>query len=188
MPSAHHKEATTLSTEIPLLRVGKTLFRLSGSDGEVVLAYVTGRVFIELQQLEFAIISFLNILSGGSGEPGPPFDVFASKTFGNLLREMRNHNFLAHIANEMDTVKKKRDFFIHKFLFHRYGGPMMTTGDEYEALIQEARGLSSLFSGATCILGDFMVHKSSLAMFVVKVDSQTDEWTITELETAKRKR
>jgi hypothetical protein len=177
-----------LSTEIPVLRVGKALFRLSGSEGEVVLAYVIGRVFIELQQLEFAIISFLNILSGGSGEPGPPFDVFASKTFGNLLREMRNHNFLTPIASEMDVVKKKRDFFVHKFLFHRYGGPMMTTGDEYEALIHEASDLSGLFSGATRRLDDFMVHKSSLAMFVVKVDPQTGEWTITEAKIAKRKR
>ena len=28
-----------------------------------------------------------------------------------------------------------------------------------------------------------MVHQSSLAMFVVKVDPQPDEWTITESET-----
>ena len=106
----YRKSAGTLSKEIPVPRVGKTLFRLSGSDGEVVLVYMIGRAFVELQQLEFAIISFLHILSDGSGEQSPSFDVFALSTFGNLLRGMNNHNFLARISDDMGVVKKRRDF------------------------------------------------------------------------------
>ena len=112
------------------LQVGRTIYRVSDSDAETALAHALGCTFIELQQLEFSIISFLNLLAGGTGEPGPSFDVFASRTFGNLVREMRKHTFLEHLADEIQSTKERRDFFVHKFLFHRYGGPMPISGYE----------------------------------------------------------
>jgi hypothetical protein len=83
------------------LHIGQTIYRMAETDGEKALAHAIGRAFIELQQLEFCIVSFLNILSGGSADPAPSFDVFASKTFGNLVREMRTHTFLQRLADEM---------------------------------------------------------------------------------------
>lgn len=171
-----------LSTEgqMPDLRIGQTVYRLSDPAGEVALAHAIGRAFVELQQLEFSIISYLNNLSGGSVDSGASFDVFASKTFGNLVREMRKHTFLERLGDEMQIVKEKRDFFVHKFLFHRYGGPMMTRDDEYEQLIHEARGLGRLFSSAARRFDDFMLDKSSIAMFVATVDPETGEMSIRE--------
>jgi hypothetical protein len=160
------------------LQVGQTIYRMSDSDAETALAHALGRTFIELQQLEFSIVSFLNLLAGGASEPGPPFDVFASKTFGNLVREMRKHTFLKHLADEMQSTKETRDFFVHRFLFHRYGGPMMTTDEEYELLIREAHSAGNLLNRTRHRLDDFMVDKSPLAMFVATADSETGEITI----------
>jgi hypothetical protein len=170
------------------LRIGETTYRLSGTDGETALAHALGRAFIGLQQLEYSIISFLNILVGGTGEPSPSFNVFASKTFGNLVNEMRKHTFLERLANEMRPIKEKRDFFIHKFLFHRYGGPMMTTDPEYEALIRDAHDLGHCFFEAKKRFEDFLVNKSSIAMFVATVDPVTGEMTIRESEALKGQR
>ena len=161
---------------------------LPGSDAEVVLSYAIGRAFVELQQLEYGIISFLNILSGGTNDPGPGFDVFASKTFGNLIREMRRHAFLVALAGEMQLTKDKRDFFVHKFLFHRYGGELMTSDDEYEVLIQEAHALGALFGNAKTRFQDFMIDRSSIEMFAVKVDPDTGEIVIRESEAMNARR
>jgi hypothetical protein len=167
------------------LQIGGMTYRLSGTDGEVALAHVLGRTFIELQQLEFAIISFLNILSGGTVEPGASFNVFASKTFGNLIREMRKHTFLVSLADTMQGTKERRDFFVHKFLFHRYGGPLFTTNADYEALILEADDLAKLFATSMSRFQDFMVEKSSIAMFVATIDPVSGEMTIAESNAAK---
>ncbi|HVY17313.1 MAG TPA: hypothetical protein VHB27_18970 [Rhodopila sp.] len=173
---------------MPNLRVGKNWYVLSGSDAEVVLGYAIGRAFVKLQQLEFGIISFLNMLSGGTNDPATGFDIFASKTFGNLVREMRRHTFLVALADEMQTTKAKRDFFIHKFLFHRYGGELMTTDEEYELLIQEAHELGALFGNAKTRFQDFMIDRSSIEMFAVKLDPHTGEIDIRESDAIKARR
>jgi hypothetical protein len=167
------------------LYIGQTIYRISGADGEVALAHVIGCTFIELQQLEFSIISFLNILSGGSVDPGPSFDVFASKTFGNLVREMRKHLFLQRLADEMQPTKEMRDHFVHKFLFHRYGGEHMTTDAEYELLIRDAHELGRVFHDTRIRFQEFMVNESSIAMFVATVDPETGEMTIRTSDDAK---
>jgi len=152
--------------------------RMAQTEGEIALAHAIGRAFIELQQLEFCVVSFLNILSGGSADPGPSFDVFASKIFGNLVREMRAHPFLQRLADEMQPTKERRDHFIHRFLFHRYGGEHMTTDEEYRSLICDAHELGRTFRGAMTRFQDFMVDKSSIEMFAASVDPQNGEITI----------
>jgi len=91
------------------LEIGNVRYVISGSDAEVALAHALGSTFIELQQLEFAVISYLNDLADrGTQVYDESFDVFASKTFGNLIRETSKHDFLTPIANEMIAVKEKR--------------------------------------------------------------------------------
>jgi hypothetical protein len=143
----------------------------------MALAHAIGRAFIELQQLEFCVISFLNLLSGGADQ-GPSFDVFASKTFGNLVREMRKHTFLQRLSNDMRSTKEKRDRFVHKFLFHRYGGEYLTTDSEYELLIRDAHDLGSVFCEAKMRFEEFMLDKSSLEMFMATIHPETGEMTI----------
>jgi hypothetical protein len=63
--------------------------------GETALAHAIGRAFI----------AFLKILSGGSADPGPSFDVFAAKTFGNLVREMRTYTFLRSFCRERNAAE-----------------------------------------------------------------------------------
>ena len=74
------------------LRIGSVRYRLAGSDSEIALSHALGNAFIELQQLEYTIISYLQALSEGKGDFNASFDLFSSKTFGNLLREMKNHS------------------------------------------------------------------------------------------------
>jgi len=81
------------------LKLGGALYRLSGSDCEIGLAHAIGSAFIELQQLEFAIVSYLSGLADdGTALYDASFDVFASKTFGNLIHEMERHDFLKPLA------------------------------------------------------------------------------------------
>jgi hypothetical protein len=170
-----------------VLHAGRVRYQISGSDPEIALAHALGIAFVELQQLEFAIISLLSDLAGGEGAIfDASFDVFASKTFGNLIREMDRHDFLRSLAKEMTTVKLKRDFFIHKFLFHRYGGATLTLDTEYEVLIKEAASLGDLFAQTRTRFHDFMLQNAPLVMLAAKRDPNTGELIIVESEFSKR--
>jgi hypothetical protein len=99
------------------LQVGKIRYRISGTDPEIALVHAFGSAFVELQQLEFTLISYLVSLAGRPSESEQAsFEVFSSKTFGSLIREMEKNTHLRPLAVEMLTAKAKRDFFIHKFL------------------------------------------------------------------------
>ena len=168
------------------LQAGRVRYRISGSNPEIALAHALGSTFIELQQLEFAIISFLSELAGNDGAIHEvSFDVFASKTFGNLIREMDRHDFLKSLAKEMATVKQKRDYFVHKFLFHRFGGEL-TLDSEYEELIQDATSLCDLFAQTRTKFHDFMLQNAPLVMLAAKRDSNTGELIIVESEFSKK--
>jgi hypothetical protein len=170
------------------LRAGNVRYRLSGSDCEIALSHALGRAFIELQQLEFTIISYLESLAGVTGMiDDHSFDLFASKTFGNLIREMEKHEFLQPLARNIRGVKEKRDFFIHKFLFHRFGGEL-TLDSEYEQLIREAADLADLFAVSRTKFDDFMLDKAPLMMFGAKRDAGSGEWIIVESEFSKLSR
>src|SRR5579863_387318 len=171
-----------------VLHAGRVRYEISGSDQEIALAHAMGTSFVELQQLEFAVISYLSELAGSEGALfDASFDVFASKTFGNLIREMNRHDFLKSLAEEMATVKLKRDFFIHKFLFHRYGGARLTLDAEYEELIRDAASLGDLFSQTRAKFHDFMLQNAPLAMLAAKHDPSSGELIIVESEFSKRK-
>jgi hypothetical protein len=169
-----------------VLHAGRVLYQISGSDPEIALAHALGSAFLELQQLEFAVISYLSGLAGNEGAVfDASFDVFASKTFGNLIREMDRHDFLKSLAKEMTTVKLKRDFFIHKFLFHRYGGAL-TLDVEYEDLIQETVSLGDLFAHTRTQFDDFMLQNAPLVMLAAKRDPNSGELIIVESEFSKK--
>jgi len=144
------------------------------------LAHAVGRTFIELQQLEFEIISFLSMLSEEPTSNDSSFDVLASKTLGNLLRAMEKCDYLGSLANELRTAKERRDFFIHRFLFHRYGGPEFTTDDEFELLIRDAIELGDMFAIARESFAKCMLNHAPLKMFAMKQDPETGEFEITE--------
>lgn len=170
------------------LNVGEARYPLFGTDEEIALAHAIGRAFIELQQLEFTIISNLDVLANGTIDNTGSFDVFAAKTFGNLLREMRKQPVLEPLAEEMQATKDRRDFFTHKFLFHRYGGPIFTAPAEYELLVQEAADLAVRFASARKSLDDVMLRSAPVAMFAGKIDPETGALTVVESEFAKRRR
>jgi hypothetical protein len=69
------------------LKIANIKYRISGSDPEVALAHALGATLIELQQLEYAVISFLTGLAGAdSTDFDASFDVFASKCLSeNIL-------------------------------------------------------------------------------------------------------
>ena len=169
------------------LKVGKIEYLISGTDPEIALAHVLGLAFIELQQLEFSIVSHLTGLSDDlSTTYDASFDVFASKTFGNLIREMNRHDFMKSLTTDMVAMKEKRDFFVHKFLFHRFGGEL-TTDSEYEDLIKDAADLGNLFANTRTKFMDFMLQNAPLMMFAAKRDSDTGEFIFVESEFSKRR-
>ena len=170
------------------LHVGQSCYRLTGLDTEIALAHAIGSAFLELQKLEFSIISYLDILAGGAINADATFDLFASKTFGNLLREMQKHELLRGLAADMRHTKERRDFFVHKFLFHRYAGGFLTTHSEYNALILEAHDLCALFAEAQIKFSDLMLDKAPVVMFGAKIDSATGEWVIVESKFARGNR
>lgn len=169
-------------------RFGGIRYHVSGSDSEAALAHAIGSTFIALQQLEFAVVSYLSGLADNGGAIyDASFDVFASKTFGNLIREMEMHDFLTLLAKDMAIVKQKRDFFIHKFLFNRYGGEL-TSDKDYEELIRDAASLRDLFAEARTKFHDFMLRNAPLVMFAAKRDPSTGELIIVESEFSKNQR
>lgn len=168
------------------LKAGSIRYRLSGTDCEIALSHAIGSAFVELQQLEFTIISYLCSLAEGSVSVDEQFDLFSSKTFGNLLREMNRHSFMAPLATDLLSVKKRRDFFVHKFLFHRFGGKDFTSDDEFEVLIRDAAELCGVFSAARTQFHDFMLQQAPVEMFAVKFDSETGEFIVKESEFSKR--
>lgn len=170
------------------LRIGQTVYRLSGSDCEIALAHAIGHAFIELQQLEFTIISYLDTLVGGGVGASASFDLFASKTFGNLAREMQKHVLSESLAETMRLTKERRDFFVHKFLFHRFGGVLFTSECEYETLIKEAHDTGALFADTHLQFDEHMLAKSQLVMFAGRVDPVTGELTIVKSEFTKPRR
>jgi hypothetical protein len=167
------------------LQVGQARYAVQGSDCEIALAHAIGSGFIELQQLEFMIISYLDILTnGGVSEGGSSFELFASKTFGNLLREMRKHPTLTDLADEMQVTKERRDFFTHQFLFHRYGGELFTTEADYELLVCDACDLGNLFAKSRKRFDDLMLKTAPIAMIAGQTDADTGETIIVETEHA----
>jgi hypothetical protein len=168
------------------LRIGKIRYYLSGSDHEIALTHALGSTFVELQQLEFTLISSLvNLAENVESTEDASFDVFASKTFGNLIRAMAQHDFLTSLAKQMLSVKEKRDFFVHKFLFHRYGEEF-TTDAEYTELIAEATSLGGLFAEARAKFHDFMLQNAPLVILAIKRDSNSGEFIIVESEFSKK--
>jgi hypothetical protein len=167
------------------LRVGQVRYRLSGSDCEIALAHALGRALIELQQLEFTIASYLEVLASRTMNVNSSFDLFASKTFGNLVREMQKHELLTNLATNMRLTKERRDFFIHKFLFHRFGGELFTTEAEYELLTREAHDLGVLFAESRTQFDDLMLQKAPIVMFGGRIDPNTQEVIIVRSEFAK---
>jgi hypothetical protein len=170
------------------LKVGQCYYRLSGSDCEIALAHAVGRALIELQQLEFTIISYLDILANGAMDVNASFHLFASKTFGNLLHEMRKHEMLRNLADDMQRTKEKRDFFVHKFLFHRFAGDLLTAPSEYELLVREASDLGIMFAKARTNFLTLMLEQAPIVMFGAKMDIDTGELQIIESEFAKEHR
>lgn len=169
------------------LKIGKIRYCISGADSEVALAHALGLVFIELQQLEYTIISYLVSLTDHKSESEQAsFDVFSSKTFGNLLLEMEKNIHLKLLASEMLTAKTKRDFFIHKFLFNRYGGEF-TTEEEYADLVAEATDLAQLFASTRTRFHDFVLQNAPLEMLAARRAPITDEFVIVESEFLKSK-
>jgi hypothetical protein len=170
------------------LRIGSTRYRLAGSDSEIALSHALGNAFIALQQLEYTIISYLQTLSEGNVDFNASFDLFSSKTFGNLLREMKKHNFLKELADSLGETKRQRDFFVHKFLFNRYGGTHMTTEAEYESLITEAHELGSLFVNVCTDIHNAMLERAPIELFAAKFDPDSGELIIVESEFLRKRR
>lgn len=147
---------------------------MAGSDSWDALAHATGAAFIELQQLEYGIISFLTELSGIEEPQRIDFDVFASKTFGNLLRALEKYKYLKPLVEKMSLVKERRDFFVHRFLFGRFGGEF-TTDDEYEELVSDASAIRETFTQANTLFHYFMLENAPLLMIAAKRDPETGE-------------
>ena len=167
------------------LRADRARYQITGSDCEIALSHALGCAFIELQQLEFTIISYLESLAGvAAAHVSQSFDLFASKTFGNLIREIEKHEFLRPLAKDIVAVKERRDFFIHKFLFHRFGGEF-TLDSEYEELIREAAGLADLFAVSRTKFHDFMLKEAPLVLLAAKRDDESGELIIVESEFSK---
>jgi hypothetical protein len=169
------------------LKVGGVQYRISDSDSEIALSHAIGSTFIELQKLEFSIISYLTSLAGDNSAYDASFGVFASKTFGNLIHEMGKHEFLRSLANDIELVKQKRDFFVHKFLFHRYGGVELTTEADYQELIHDAINLGCLFAQTRTAFHDFMLQHAPLEMFAAKRNPHTRNLIIVESEFSKKR-
>ena len=168
-------------------RIGNLSYQVADDDYEVSLAHAVGRAFVEMQQLEFMVISHLDALASGTATKEKPFDVFASKTFGNLIREMQKHTLLNDLAETMRATKERRDFFVHKFLFHRYGGAHFTSASEYEVLIRDATEIGLQFAECRKKFVELMLSKAPIAMFAGKVDPDTGEITIVESEFSKNR-
>ena len=170
-----------------IMRVGSSSYAINSQPWDA-LAHVLGAAFIELQQLEFTIISYLADLSNTDGSLQNGFDLFASKTFGNLLRALEKHEYLKPLATKMASVKDRRDFFVHRFLFDRYGGPL-TTDEDYEALVRDAIGLRELFAETHEYFHDFMFDRAPLVMFSAKRHPNTGEYQFVEskFSTSRRK-
>jgi hypothetical protein len=167
------------------LIIGNIRYRVTGSDFQIALAYAIGSTFVELQQLEFAIVSYMSgLVDDSEALYESSFDVFASKTFGNLIREMEKHDFLKPLAGDMSTVKERRDFFVHKFLFHRHGGEL-TSDKDYVELIHDATDLGNLFAQTRTKFHDFMLRNAPLMMFAAKRDPSSGELIIVESEFSK---
>jgi hypothetical protein len=171
-----------------VLRIGTSAYPLSGTDGEIALAHAIGCAFVELQQLEFTIISFLGILTNGAVDADNSFDLFASKTFGNLIREMIKLPITAPLAEDMRQTKERRDFFVHKFLFHRYGGTVFTTEADYELLVRDAIQTAKLFAKSREAFDDLMLTSAPVVMFAGRYDEKTGEIDIVESTHAKSRR
>ena len=168
------------------LRVGTIQYKPVGSDGQIALALSIGFSFIELQQLGFAFVSYLSQLGDDRNlNYDASFDVFASKTFGNLIREMEKHEFLKTLASDMVFAKQKRDFFVHKFLFHRYGGEL-TSEEDYEELVRDATALGNHFAETRTKFHDCLLQNAPLLMFAAKRDPVSSERIIVESEFSKR--
>jgi hypothetical protein len=140
---------------------------------------------MEAQQLEFTIISFLDILTSGAASASTSFDLFASKTFGNLVNEMKKHKLLESLADDMRSTKARRDFSVHKFLFHRYGGELLTNDAEYELLVREANNLGLLFAESRTKFHDLMLQSAPIDMFGVRSDPATGALIVVESEFTK---
>jgi len=168
------------------LKLGNIQYRAYGSDFQIALALAIGETFIELQQLEFSIISYLTSLADSANASyDVSFGLFASKTFGNLIREMERHDFLKPLASDMSIAKQKRDFFIHKFLFGRYGGEF-TSDEDYEELIRDATTHGNQFAETRKKFIDFMLQNAPLRMFAAKRSPVTGELVIFESEFLKK--
>jgi len=87
----------------------------------------------------------------------------------------------------MTDVKQKRDFFVHKFLFHRYGGEF-TVEEEYEGIIRDATNLAPLFAQTRTKFDDFMLRNAPLLMLAAKRDPITGELIFVESEFSKMRR
>ncbi len=176
MPRIGHYGTETASEDgdMKTLIVGDVIYKMAGSEPWDAFAHATGATFIELQQLEYTIISYLTKLSGIEEPQETMFDVFASKTFGNLFRALEKYEYLEPLVAKMSSVKVRRDFFVHRFLFGRFGGDL-TTDDEYEELVRDAAALRKLFAEANTLFHDYMFDKASLVMFGAKRDSETGE-------------
>lgn len=85
----------------------------------------------------------------------------------------------------MVAVKEKRDFFVHKFLFHRFGGEF-TTDSEYEDPIKDAAYLGNFFANTRTKFQDFMLQNAPLMMFAAKRDPNNGEFIIVESEFSKK--
>jgi hypothetical protein len=88
---------------------------------------------------------------------------------------METHDYLKPLAIQMTAVKERRNFFVHRFLFNRYGGELFTLDEEYEVLIREATELRDLFAAAYTSFLDFMLNSAPLMMFSAKRDPDTGE-------------
>jgi hypothetical protein len=176
-----------MKPRIHRLQIASKQYHISGTDSEVALAHVLGLTFIELQQLEFTIISYLvSLTDHGLDSEQESFEIFSSKTFGSLIREMEKNAHLKPLAMEMLTAKEKRDFFIHKFLFNRYGGEL-TSEEEYADLVAEAAELGRLFASTRTRFHDFVLQNAPIEMFAVKRDPLTGEFIVIESEFSKAK-
>lgn len=163
------------------LEIGNTTYLMSDTEAKDALAHACGVVFVEIQQLEFTIISYLAELSGNDDNYEFTFNLFASKTFGNLLKAMNKHDYLEPLATEMAAVKERRDFFVHKFLFGRYGGDL-TTDEEYLELVREALELRDIFASARTSFHHFMFDNAPLQLLAIERDPETHEIKIVESE------
>jgi len=98
---------------------------------------------------------------------------------------MEKNAHLKPLAVEL-TAKAKRDFFVHKFLFNRYGGEFTSEG-EYADLVAEAAEFGRSFANTRTRFHDFVLQNAPLEMFAVKRDPDTDELIVVESEFSKTK-